>query len=282
MNYPEKLIQSASEKGSILCFGIDPVIEKIPKKEETIENTIVSYYSEIIDSAFVQNRSFSALKLNYAFFAQYGFEGLRALKTLIEKYSNKLPIIFDGKRGDIGNTSYAYAKEIFDFWKADAATVFPYMGTDSILPFIERCKSGKGVYVLCKTSNKGAADFQELLIDKRELFLEVALKVSKLFLPGVGVVAGATKPEDIEKIMWIFYDSQKKASFLIPGVGSQGGSAKEVADAIYSIWPETFSLHRINASSSIAYAYQKYQTDDYVKAALEEIDKLNREIRFER
>ena len=171
-NYLELLESSARERQSIACFGLDPVLELMPESlMQPREEKIVYFYTQIIDAALSEKQSISALKPNYAFFAQYGFDGLRALKTIIERYSGKLPIILDAKRGDIGKSSEAYANEVFNFWGADAVTVSPYMGYDSVLPFIERCKTGRGVYVLCRTSNEGAADFQSLRMENgKQLF----------------------------------------------------------------------------------------------------------------
>ncbi|MFA6489945.1 MAG: orotidine-5'-phosphate decarboxylase [Candidatus Micrarchaeia archaeon] len=279
-NYLELLESSARERQSIACFGLDPVLELMPESlMQPREEKIVYFYTQIIDAALAEKQSISALKPNYAFFAQYGFDGLRALKTIIERYSGKLPIILDAKRGDIGKSSAAYANEVFNFWGADATTVSPYMGYDSVSPFIERCKTGRGVYVLCRTSNEGAADFQSLRMENgKQLFTEVAAKIQKWHFPGVGAVMGATALDELESMMWIFYDSHKKLPLLVPGVGAQGASAKETVRVLSSVWSETLLLHRINSSSGISYAYKKSGTTDFVGAALEEIRKLNSEI----
>jgi len=279
-SYLELLEKSAKERQSIVCFGLDPVLEMMPASlMQAREEKMVYFFSQIIDAALEQPQSIGALKPNYAFFAQYGWDGLRALKTLIERYSGKLPIILDAKRGDIGKSSEAYAKEAFDFWGADALTVSPYMGFDSVSPFIERCKEGKGVYVLCRTSNAGAADFQSRVLDNdRQLFQEVAAKLEKWHFPGLGAVMGATALDELESAMWVFYDAHKKLPMLVPGVGSQGASAGQTAKVLRSVWQETFPLHRINSSSAIAYAYRNKQASDYVGAALEEIKRMNSEI----
>jgi orotidine-5'-phosphate decarboxylase len=243
------------------------------------EERIVQFFSGIIDAALVQSPSVSALKPNYAYFAQYGFDGLRAMQALIARYKGKLPIILDAKRGDIGKSSEAYAKECFDFWNADALTVSPYMGHDSLTPFFERCKAGKGVYVLCRTSNAGASDFQSALLDSnKQLFMEVASRLEKWHVPGMGAVIGANAPDELESVLWLFYDRKKHFPLLIPGVGAQGGSAAETAKTLRTTWSEDFPLHRINSSSAIAYAYKKKGTDDFVGAALGEIKKMNQEI----
>ena len=281
VSYLQFLRDSAKERASIVCFGLDPDISQMPGSTAMLprEERIVQYYSSLIDAALEQSPSISALKPNYAYFAQYGFDGLRALKSLIDKYKGKLPIIFDGKRGDIGKSSEAYAKEAFDFWNADALTISPYMGYDSISPFLSRCKEGKGVYILCRTSNAGAADFQSLNIDNgRQLFAEVAQKMEKWHVNGMGAVMGATALDELESAMWVFYDSKKELPLLVPGVGAQGASAEETVRVLRSVWSEALPLHRINSSSAIAYAYKKAGTEDFVGAALAEIKKMNKEI----
>ena len=280
-SYLQLLRDSAKEHSSIVCFGLDPDISQMPQSTAMLprEERITSYYSQIIDAALQQTPSISALKPNYAYFAQYGWDGLRALKSLIEKYKGKLPIIFDGKRGDIGKSSEAYANEAFSFWMADSLTVSPYMGADSVKPFLERCKDGRGVYVLCRTSNAGAADFQSLNIDNgKQLFMEVANKLSAWHTPGMGAVLGATALDELEQVLWIFYDSHKELPLLIPGVGAQGASAAETAKLLRSVWADAMPLHRINSSSAIAYAYKKTGTEDFVGAALAEIKRMNEEI----
>jgi orotidine-5'-phosphate decarboxylase len=282
--YSEFLCSSALSSKSILCFGLDPVLEKIPESVAgDITERITGYFSQIIDATLIPpNPSISALKPNIAYFAQYGFEGLLALEQLMGKYRGKLPIILDAKRGDIGSSSDAYAREAFGVWDADAVTVSPYMGKDSLQPFLNYCQSpeNRGVYVLCRTSNQGAKDFQSLYTEdgKNRVFLEVADKIAKWGSDGTGAVVGATDTEELEKICWILYDSGKKLPLLIPGVGAQGGSASEVAKVLRTVSAADLPLHRINSSSAISYAYQKAQTDDFVHAALDEIGKLNREI----
>jgi orotidine-5'-phosphate decarboxylase len=280
MGYLESLQSSALERKSIACFGLDPDLSLFPElSAKSAEEKIISFFSQIIDASLAESNSISALKPNYAYFAQYGFEGLRAMKSLIEKYSGHLPIILDAKRGDIGKSSAAYASEAFDFWGADALTVSPYMGYDSLLPFFERCKKGKGAYVLCRTSNAGASDFQSLNLENgRQLFSEVAHKLEKWHTNGVGMVMGATALDELEAAMWVFYDAKKQLPLLIPGVGAQGASASDTAKVLRTVWPEAFSLHRINSSSAVAYAYKKSGTVDFVGAALAEISRLNSEI----
>ncbi len=195
MNAMEKLEEEAREIKSILCFGIDPDLSRISKKEikaEKIQETIENYFLSITEKLTQENQIVS-IKPNYAYFAQYGFEGLFALKTIIEKNKNKINIILDGKRGDIGTTAKAYAKEMYDFWNADAVTVAPYMGSDSITPFI---REEKTVYVLCKTSNKSSSEFQDLKVSRKPIYEIVATKARE---QRYGLVVGATS-EAIKKI----------------------------------------------------------------------------------
>lgn len=259
----EILAKNAKEKNSTLCFGIDPVLEKIKSEKTGVKEKIEDYYFRITDK-LISEKQIVAIKPNYAFFAQYGFEGLYALKTIIERYKGKVEIIFDGKRGDIGKTSEAYAREAFDFWNADALTVSPYMGEDSVKPFL---REGKIIYMLCRTSNKGANDFQELDSGGKKFYEFVAKKAIEW---KTGLVVGATS-DSIKKIMEI---TKGETPFLIPGIGAQGGDLEMIMDAI----KKNHYIHRINASSSIAFAYEKHGLSPE-ESALKEAKTLNGQIR---
>ncbi len=276
MNFLEILGETAERNNSIVCFGIDPVIEKIPLQQKDVEKKIVNFYSEILATVA---ENVAAVKPNYAFFAQYGFSGLRALEAIIAAAKKeKLPVILDAKRGDIGRSSEAYSKEVFEAWKADAVTVSPYMGSDSVAPFINYCGKGKGVYVLVRTSNPGANDLQQLRTETgRKLFMETAANVVKWHKPGLGAVVGATNAAELERITKFFAAAKKKIPLLIPGVGAQGGSAREVA-AVLRKNGSDIRIHRINSSSGISYAYDKYGKEDYVEAAAKAVKELNAEI----
>jgi orotidine-5'-phosphate decarboxylase len=243
----ERLSKEAKENKTILCFGIDPSIEKIAggtgrqgNSGEQIEN----FYAELVD-ALLEERQIAAIKPNYAYFAQYGFEGLNALKKLITRYKNRTFIILDAKRGDIAKTNEAYANEAYGFWGGDAVTVSPYAGFDSIPPFI---KEGK---------------IQELKIGKKMLYEIIAERSVKM---GYGLVVGATS-DAIKRIVKI---TGNKIPLLIPGVGAQGGDLGMVLKAVKS----NLGIHRINASSSIAFAYEKHKLTAK-NSALMETKKLN-------
>ncbi|MBI3034199.1 orotidine-5'-phosphate decarboxylase [Candidatus Woesearchaeota archaeon] len=276
-SFTELLVEKAQESKSIVCMGIDPVVKRIPLKEQSSEKKIVKFFSEIIEAAVSNNSVPVAVKPNYAFFAQNGFSGLRALKKVIViAKSHKIPVILDAKRGDIGSSSEAYAREAFGFWKADAVTVSPYMGIDSIEPFLRYCSKGKGVYLLVRTSNKGASDFQDLSAEGKKVYMHVAGKLLDSHIEGLGAVAGATSPGELAEISSFFANSGKQVPLLIPGVGTQGGLANEVADVLRR--NGSLAMHRINSSSSINYAYEKQQTDDFAGAAIRAIKEINSEI----
>lgn len=277
MSYNEKLTVSAEKYQSLLCFGMDPVIEKFPSSiKGNTKEKIVKFYSSIIDASLSSNpSSFSALKPNYAFYAQYGWEGLQALKELIDKYKSKYPIILDVKRGDIGSTAKAYAKEGYEFWGADALTLSPFMGKDSVEPYFNYFEGGKGAYLLCRTSNAGAQDFICQKMGAKPLYLHILSKAIGWHKDGLGLVVGATDAKDLAAILKEIDKSGKRFSLLIPGVGSQGGSAGEVM-ALLGKYPALLPLARINASSSISYAFEKQKTTDFVGSSLAEIASLNK------
>ena len=270
MDYVSHLQSMAKKHNSILCFGLDPVLEKFPKSlKGSSKKKILEFYSDIIDSA--EKNSFSALKPNYAYFAQYGFEGLEALHELITSYKSKYTIILDVKRGDISSTANAYAKEGYEFFKAHSLTLSPLMGKDSIEPYLPYFEKGKGAYLLCRTSNPGANDF--LTQPQSSPLYSHILSSGVNWHANMGFVVGATSPQDLSSILSMLPNASK-TPLLIPGVGSQGGSAAETV-SILKKYPSLLPLARINASSSIAYAYKKTNSSDYVDAAHMAMAELN-------
>ncbi|MCX8190544.1 MAG: orotidine-5'-phosphate decarboxylase [Candidatus Diapherotrites archaeon] len=281
-NFIDFLKKSAEEKKSIVCMGFDPVIEKIPVKGKSIEYRIVEFYSEIIEACKYKGCLPAAFKPNYAFYAQYGFEGLRALKKVILacKKTN-VPVILDVKRADIGKTSMAYAKEIFEFFEADACTILPYFGIDSVQPFLEYCKKGYGVYALNRSSNESAKEFQNLICNGVPFYIKTAEKIlewSKSSSKNLGAIVGATSLNELRNIVSIYKNSYE-VPLLIPGVGAQGGSASEVTATLKEVKYD-LRLVRINASASLNYAYEKYGTDDFAGAAVKALKEMNKEIGF--
>lgn len=284
MDFIEMLKCSAEENKSIVCMGLDPVLERIPVHGKDAEQKIVCFYREIINACISENCLPAAFKPNYAFYAQYGFPGLRALKQVIAACREaSVPVILDAKRSDIGKSCVAYAKEMFDFWQADACTVQAFLGFDSIRPFLEFCTLGKGVYVLTRSSNQGACEFQNICNNAGEaLYITLAKKILSLasnYKGNLGSIVGATTLPELEQILKIFKQNHAKIPLLIPGVGAQGGSARDTAmvlkNACYDL-----SIVRINSSSDLNYAYERFESEDFAGSAVKALKELNREIGF--
>lgn len=210
MKFLDKLDKASSKNNSLLCIGLDVDLSKIPQAIVKQEDPIYIFNKEIINAT---KDLVCAYKPNIAFYEKYGIYGLSSLiKTIELIQTTGVPVILDAKRGDIGLSSAAYAEAVFKVYKADAVTVNPYMGEDSVGPFIEY--QDKGIFVLCLTSNSGSKDFQ------KPLYKTVAEKVKQWNQYGnCGLVVGATKPEELKEIREIAEDMP----ILIPGVGAQGG-----------------------------------------------------------
>jgi orotidine-5'-phosphate decarboxylase len=276
MNYIDMLKNSSGKFSSIVCMGLDPVIEDIPETAGTPGERIFTFYENILNKHVQKNILPGAVKPNYAFYAQYGIDGISSLEKIIKIYKAAgIPVILDYKRGDIGKTAKAYAKEAFEFFKADSVTLSPYLGYDSIEPYIKDYPE-KGYYILTKTSNASSGEIQDIKSGNKEMFLNVAELIVKWFHPGIGSVAGATYPEQLEKISDIFLNSGKEIPFLIPGVGAQGGSIEEVMKVIKR--SSDIGIHRINASSSLNYAFKTFKDMKYDDASAEALKQMNDEI----
>jgi len=213
VNFDEKLNNSTDKNNSLLCIGLDPDPEQMPPKMDAFKfnKSIIDATSELV----------CAYKLNLAFYEALD-DGIDILKRTIKCIPEGIPVIGDGKRGDIGNTARAYAKAIFITLGFDATTVNPYLGFDSVEPFIEYWD--KGIFILCRTSNPGAVDFQNLRFETEKaqlsLFEIVALRAAVWNKQGnVGLVVGATYPDELKLIRQTHPDML----LLIPGIGAQGG-----------------------------------------------------------
>ena len=222
----QQLFEQIQKKRSFLCVGLDTDIKKIPEHLMETSDPIFSFNKEIIDST----AEFTvAYKPNLAFYESLGSKGFASLEKTIGYLKSKCPNIFiiaDAKRGDIGNTSSLYARAFFEKLNCDAVTVAPYMGEDSVKPFMTY--NNKWVILLALTSNKGAFDFQFLKDEKSgDLLFESVLKTSQNWgtIENMMYVVGATKAEKLKEIREIVPDH----FLLVPGVGAQGGSLQEVA-----------------------------------------------------
>ena len=243
------------KKKSFLCVGLDIDLEKVPAQFQNSPTALVDFSKAIIDATAPYA---VAYKPNIAFFETYGVEGMAALKEVIDYLNQNHPEVFtiaDAKRGDIGNTSTRYAKAYFETLGFDSITVAPYMGKDSVVPFL--AFKDKYTILLALTSNPGSADFQRISSDGTALF-EKVLATSKTWEGSEQLmyVVGATQADALQKIRGIIPD----AFLLVPGVGAQGGSLEEVAR--YGLNDNVGLL--VNSSRGIIYASQG---DDFAEAA---------------
>ena len=262
----QQLIEQIRLKKSFLCVGLDVDLNKIPKHLLALEDPIFEFNKAIIDATHDLCVSY---KPNIAFFEAYGLKGWMALQKTINYINENYPEIFtiaDAKRGDIGNTSSMYAKAFFEDLNFDSVTVAPYMGKDSVEPFL--AFENKHTIMLALTSNEGAFDFQTLLVDGKELYKQV-LETSKSWKNSENLmyVVGATKAEYFTEVRKIVPDS----FLLVPGVGAQGGSLSEVCK--YGMNDSIGLL--INSSRGIIYASNEL---DFAEKARAEAMKMQQEM----
>jgi orotidine-5'-phosphate decarboxylase len=223
MNAFEKMMARQMAVSSRLCIGLDTELSKIPQQLHAEPSPILSFNQTIIETT---HHRASAYKINTAFYEQYGVKGWEALEQTIDLIPQDIITIADAKRADIGNTSAAYARAIFDDLNCDAITVNPYMGYDSLAPFLER--EDRMVIILALTSNPGSADFQRLISDGKPLYRHVIETVlSWKSEATIGFVIGATHPEELSMIREYASD----AVLLIPGIGAQGGDIDAIMNA---------------------------------------------------
>lgn len=262
------LVENIRRKGSFLCVGLDPDIKKIPQHLLNEENPLLAFNKAIIDATA---QYAVAYKPNLAFYESLGVEGWIALEETVKYIKEKYPdqfIIADAKRGDIGNTSQLYARSFFEHLDVDAITVAPYMGEDSVTPFLGY--DGKWVIILALTSNKGSHDFQLIEDNGGKRIFEHVLETSAKWASSdeMMYVVGATQGamfKDIRKV-------SPNSFLLVPGVGAQGGSLEEVAK--YGMIEDCGLL--VNSSRGIIYASNGV---DFAEAAAKESEKLASQMR---
>lgn len=241
LNTVNKTKNRIKEIGSCLCVGLDSQIDKLPNGIERSLDGLLDFNSNIISKTA---KYAAAYKLNFAFYERYGIEGMKVLEKTIKIIPQNIHIIADAKRGDIGNTSKAYADSAFSHFRCDSITVSPYMGKDSIEPFLEY--SDKMIFVLALTSNPGNQDFQRLQVNNGKYVYQEVIEKSCGWADEdrLGFVVGATNPEELKTIRQAIPDR----FLLIPGVGKQGGSAEEVMRANQN------GPALVNSSRAIIYA----------------------------
>ena len=262
----QQLVSEIKKKKSFLCIGLDVDLTKIPTHLLEEDDPIFAFNKAIIDAT---HHLCVAYKPNTAFYEAYGLKGWQALEKTIQYINKNHPEIFtiaDAKRGDIGNTSTMYAKAFFNDLAFDSVTVAPYMGKDSVEPFL--AFEDKHTILLALTSNQGAFDFQTKQTDSDELY-KLVLKTSKTWHNSHNLiyVVGATKAEFLSDIRTIIPDS----FLLVPGVGAQGGSLQEVCK--YGMNDSIGLL--VNSARGIIYASNQ---KDFAEVAFEKAKELQNEM----
>lgn len=269
----QHLIKQKWEENKFVCVGLDSQYDKIPefiREGKDIDEAMFSFNKEIIEKT---NDLVCAYKPQYAFYGAQGQEGISALIRTIKYIHNKypsIPVIVDAKRNDIGNTAKQYAKEIFDVYKADAVTTNPYLGSDGLNPFLER--EGKGLFILCRTSNPSAKELQDLQVEHPQIgevpfYQAVAYQTANQWNQSgqCGMVIGATYPKELAEIREIAPD----IPLLIPGIGEQGGDVKKTVQAGQDSNGQGMV---INSSRSIIFASEE---KDFAKASREATQNLS-------
>ncbi len=263
------LVGQIIKKQSLLCIGLDTDLDKIPKHLLQEEDPIFAFNKAIIDAT---HHLCVAYKPNTAFYEAYGIKGWQALEKTINYLNINYPEIFtiaDAKRGDIGNTSSRYAKAFFEDLGFDSVTIAPYMGRDSVEPFL--AFKDRHTILLALTSNMGAFDFQTKMVDGKELYKQV-LEISKTYQNAENLmyVVGATKAIFLTEIRSIVPNS----FLLVPGVGAQGGSLKEVCQ--YGMTKNVGLL--VNSSRGIIYASDQ---ENFAQVSAEKAKELQQEMSLE-
>jgi len=267
MNARKKL-QLKNDELKFVCVGLDTDIKKIPEFILNEKDPIYFFNKKIIEAT---KEYAAAYKINFAFYEVFGAYGFELIHKTLKEIPNDILIIADGKRGDIANTSEMYAKSVFEHFNFDSVTLNPYMGFDSLEPFLSY--ENKLNFILGLTSNPSAADFEKVeLKNGKKLFQYIIEKIVEWNKKNknCGIVFGATNAEDLSENL----NSMNDCSILLPGVGKQGGSFEEVLKIFYSFQRENFL---VNVSRSIIYSDNSEQFD---ASAYNEIVKLNQQAKL--
>ncbi len=288
MSYSEKVSARVRKFGNPVCVGLDPILKKIPG-EGKAEERIKRFYSDMLDTMLKQNVMPAAVKPNIAYYEALGIPCLVVLQDLLSAYRKAgVLVILDAKRGDISSTSGAYAQMAFDVFGADAVTVAPYMGLDTVKPFQDLAKD-QGIYILVRTSNPSARDFQDLWVGAgpgasgmsqgMPLYKKVAEKLADWNDGNLGAVVGATAPRELADLLSYWKSRGREVPVLIPGIaiagvsGGQTGSVAEVYQAIGEAGGDP-ALHLLNSSSGINYAYEKFPKMTAAEASVQALLEL--------
>ena len=269
MSFNQKLISAAKKNNSLVCVGLDSQLNKLPEHLKSRKNPQFEFNREIIEAT---HDLVCAYKPNSAFYEAEGAEGIMQLKMtmdyLKEKYA-EIPVIIDAKRADIGNTNYSYIKFIFEYLKGDAITLHWYVGREGLKPFLDLVD--KGLFIYCRSSNAGAGEFQDLMMDKTPFYQMLAKKIMKdwNYNNNCGLIFGATYPAELEIVRHIVGDD---IPLLIPGIGAQGGDVEKTVKAGVN----SKGLNAIiNSSRGIIFASKE---KDFADKARDEAMRLRDEI----
>jgi orotidine-5'-phosphate decarboxylase len=257
LNFIEKLSAAWSAQNSLLCVGLDPDLARFPPQLRAQPDAIFLFCKAIIDATAEHACAF---KPQIAYFSAARAEDqLEALCAYVRQAYPQIPLVLDAKRGDIGATAAQYAREAFERYGADAVTVNPYMGFDSVAPYLEYKE--RGVIVLCRTSNPGGSDLQFLTVDGKPLYQHVAQLVADKWNTNgqCSLVVGATFPQELAQVRRIVGDMP----LLVPGIGAQGGDIDATVAAGKS---SNGSGMMINSSRAILYAAAE-KGEDFAQAA---------------
>jgi orotidine-5'-phosphate decarboxylase len=268
MRFKDLLSNITKRNNSLVCVGLDSDIDKLPENIRNGEHPQYTFNKEIIDATA---DLVCAYKPNTAFYEARGKAGIEALKLTCDYLKNKfseIPIILDAKRGDIGNTNEGYNKFAFDYLGCDAITLHPYLGKESLKPFLDQ--KDKGIIILCRTSNPGAEEYQDLKFNGKPLYQIVAEHITNdwNYNGNCGLVVGATYPDELEIVRHIVGE----LPILIPGIGAQGGDIKKTVKV--GVDDEGYNAI-INSSRRIIFASKN---KDFPEAARNETIKLKNEI----
>lgn len=265
MTFYEKIAAAWAKNNSLVCVGLDPDFNKLPECVKGGKNPLFDFNKAIIDAT---KDYVCAYKPQAAYYAgQDRDEDLQMTMDYLAETAPEIPVILDVKRGDIGSTAEMYAKEAFERYHADAVTVNPYMGFDTLKPFLDH--ADKGVIILCRTSNPNSGDLQNLVTDGYMLYEHVAMLVRDRwnYNKNAALVIGATYPEELKKIRTLC----PELPFLVPGVGAQGGDVQKVI-ANGATADKTGLI--INSSRGIIYASKGEDFAEKAGAAAKELRDL--------